>query len=149
MNAKHLRPTSTARRIGRAITIPVVLMGALSVSAPAFAGKPSGGGSTSGSSLSVVVKTGPDSVPNYSETITFNVQSSVYKKYVDLYCYQNGTYVYSSSAGFFPEYPWAPDFTLSSAYWTSGAADCKATLYTTNSRGRQTTLATLSFTAQA
>lgn len=38
--AKHLRRTPTAVRVGRAITIPVVLAGALSVSAPAFAGKP-------------------------------------------------------------------------------------------------------------
>ncbi|HUR14201.1 MAG TPA: hypothetical protein VM097_06875, partial [Mycobacteriales bacterium] len=143
MKAKHLRTTPTRRRVSRAVTIPVVTLAALSLAAPAMAARPSGG-SSSGSSLSVVVKTGPDQTPNFGETITFDVTSPVYKKWVDLYCYQGGATVYSQTAGFYPEYPWAPDYGLSSAYWTSGAADCKATLYTTNSKGRQTVLATLS-----
>ena len=149
--AKHLRRTPTALRVGRAITVPVVLAGAMALTAPAFAGKPAPSGTSggSGSSLSVVVKSGPDSTPNFGETITFNVTSTVYKKWVDLTCTQNGTFVYSATAGFYPEYPWAPDYTLSSAYWTSGAADCSAKLYTTNSKGRQSTLATLAFTVQA
>lgn len=148
MNAKHLRPTATSRKISRAVTVPVVLVAALAIGTPAFAGKPSSGGS-SGSSLSVVVKSGTDSTPNYGETITFNVTSSVEKKWVELKCYQNGTFVYSASAGFFADYPWPPDYTLSSAYWTSGAADCNARLYTANSKGRQSTLATMSFTVAA
>jgi hypothetical protein len=148
MNAKHLRPTPRANRVTRALDEPVAALAALSMTAPAFAGKPDRG-TSGGSSLSVVVKDGPDQTPNYGETITFAVTSSVDKKWVDLYCYQGGAYVYSQTAGFFPDYPWAPDYQLASAYWTSGAADCKATLYTTNSRGRQSVLATLSFTAQA
>jgi hypothetical protein len=54
--AKHLRRTPTAIRVGRAITVPVVLAGALAVSAPAFAGKPTpggGSGTTGGASCSV------------------------------------------------------------------------------------------------
>jgi hypothetical protein len=48
MSPKHLRPTSTSRRVGRAVTIPAVLaLTVAGISAPAFAGKP-GGGSTSG-----------------------------------------------------------------------------------------------------
>ncbi|HUR50890.1 MAG TPA: hypothetical protein VMZ11_02085 [Mycobacteriales bacterium] len=150
MKAKHLRPTAPATRLARALVGPTAALVALSVSAPAFAGKPGGGGTTtSGSSLSVVVEDGPDQTPNFGETITFKVTSPVEKKWVDLYCYQGGAYVYSQTAGFFPDYPWAPDYRLSSGYWTSGAADCKATLYTTNAKGRQSTLATLSFTVQA
>jgi hypothetical protein len=150
MKAKHLRTTPTARKVSRAVTVPTAIAIAVAgIATPAFAGKPSGATSGSGSSLSVVVKSGPDQTPNFGETITFNVTSSVYKKWVELYCYQNGAFVYSSTAGFFPEYPWAADYTLSSAYWTGGAADCNARLYTTNSKGRQSTLATLSFTAQA
>jgi hypothetical protein len=148
MKARHLRPTPRALRVGRALTVPVVALAALSATAPAMAAKPTGS-SSSGSSLSVVVKSGPDQVPNFGDTITFNVTSTVYKKWVDLTCYQNGAFVYSSTAGFYPEYPWSSDFVLSSTYWTGGAADCSARLYTTNSRGRQSTLATLSFTAQA
>ena len=149
MKARHLRPIPRAVRLGRALTVPVVALAALSAAAPAMAAKPAGGSSSSGSSLSVVVETGPDQTPNFGETITFNVTSTVYKKWVDLFCYQNGTFVYSSTSGFFPEYPWAPDYTLSSAYWTGGAASCNARLYTQNNNGKQTTLATLTFPVSA
>ena len=148
MTPRHVRPTPRANRVTRALVVPVVAITALSVTAPAFAGKPDRS-STSGSSLSVVVKDGADQVPNYYETITFNVTSTVDKKWVDLYCYQGGEFVYSQTAGFFPGYPWAPDYQLASAYWTGGAADCEATLYTTNAKGRQSVLATLRFTAAA
>lgn len=148
MHAKHLRPTPTGRKISRAVTVPTVLALAVAgIAAPAFAGKPVGGGGTSGgSSLSVRVLDGPDATPNFGETITFNVTSSTEKKWVDLACYQGGTFVYSSTAGFYADYPWAPNYTLRSASWTSGGADCSAKLYTTNSKGRQSTLATMSFT---
>jgi hypothetical protein len=52
MKAKHLRTTSTRRRVSRAVTLPVVALAALSVTAPAMAGKPSGGGSSSPASCS-------------------------------------------------------------------------------------------------
>jgi hypothetical protein len=150
--AKHLRRPSTHQRVSRALVVPVAALAAVAATVPAFAAKGAGSGATSGStgsSLSVVVETGPDQVPNYGETITFNVTSPVDKKWVDLLCSQNGKQVYSQTAGFFPDYPWAPDYTLSSAYWTGGAAQCNARLYTTNSRGKQSTLATLAFTVQA
>lgn len=102
--------------------------------------------STAGNSLTLVVKSGPDLIPNWSETVTFNVTSTVYKKWVDLYCYQNGVYVYSQTAGFFAEYPWAQNYTLASAYWTAGGANCTATLYTATTKGHRTNLATLNFT---
>jgi hypothetical protein len=149
MKARHLRPTSRAVRVGRALTVPVVALAALSAAAPAMAARPSGGSSSSGSSLSVVVETGPDQTPNFGETITFKVTSTVYKKWVDVTCYQNGTFVYSATAGFFPEYPWAPDYTLSSAYWTGGAASCDARLYTQSNNGKQSTLAKLTFAVDA
>ena len=153
MKARHARPTPTARKVGRAVTIPLVLATALAgAAAPALAAKGSGGAGSSGgsgSSLSVVVETGPDQTPNYGETITFKVTSPVYKKWVDLSCYQGSTYVYGQTAGFYPEYPWAPDYTLSSSYWTSGGASCNARLYTTSNNGKQSTLATLTFTVYA
>jgi hypothetical protein len=149
MKARHLRPTPRAVRLGRALTVPVVALAALSATAPAMAGKPSAGSGGGGSSLSVVVETGADQTPNYGETITFKVTSTVYKKWVDLRCNQGGTFVYSATAGFYPEYPWAPDYTLSSAYWTGGAASCDARLYTQSSNGKQSTLATLSYTVAA
>ena len=88
MKARHLRPTPRAVRVGRALTVPVVALAALSAAAPAMAARPSGGSSSSGSSLSVVVETGPDQTPNFGETITFKVTSTVYKKWVDVTCYR-------------------------------------------------------------
>jgi hypothetical protein len=149
MTAKHLRRTGAPRALARALTVPVVLGVALAgIAAPAFAGKPDRG-TSSGSSLSVVVKDGPDALPNFGETITFAVTSSVERKWVDLTCYQGGQWVYTQSAGFFPDYPWAPDYRLASVYWTAGAASCDARLYTQTSNGKQSTLARLTFTVSA
>ena len=55
----------------------------------------------------------------------------------------------TSTAGFFAAYPWAPNFTLASGGWTSGAGDCTATLYMVTSNGRSKNLATLSFHVDA
>ena len=43
----------------------------------------------------------------------------------------------------------APNFTLASGGWTSGAGDCTATLYMVTSNGRSKNLATLSFHVDA
>jgi hypothetical protein len=65
---------------------------------------------------------------------------------VRLNCFQNGVWVYTSTVGYFPSYPWWQYFTLSSAQWTSGAADCTATLYyLSGARNKETDLATLGF----
>lgn len=112
--------------------------------------KPSGGGSTS--TFELVVLTGGDSVPNWGDTVTFNISTTATSSpYVDLLCSQGGTVVYSATAGFFASYPWpwTQDMTLSSQMWTGGDADCTATLYMFNSRGKKSTLATLPFTAFA
>jgi hypothetical protein len=147
MRPKHLRTPSATRKAARAVTVPLVLAAVVAgAAAPAFAGKYDRAGA---SSLAVVVKDGPDALPNHGETITFAVTSPVEKKWVDLYCYQGGEYVYSQTAGFFPDYPWAPDYGLSSAYWTSGSADCSATLYTLSAKGRRSVLSTLSFAVAA
>jgi hypothetical protein len=49
MKAKHLRPTPRASRVTRALVVPVAVATALGVTAPAFAGKPARGASTSAS----------------------------------------------------------------------------------------------------
>ena len=90
-------------------------------------GKPGG---KSSSSLTLVVLAPPDA--NYGEQVTFEVSTTATDKpLVRLECSQGGTLVYSASAGFYDGYPWpwAQNFTLSSSYWTGGAADCTATLY--------------------
>ncbi|HET9287995.1 MAG TPA: hypothetical protein VFO26_10580 [Gaiella sp.] len=79
--------------------------------------------------------------------MTFTVSTTATDRpYVSLNCYQNGVWVYSDSAGFFPDYPWSQNFTLATlSTWTSGTGDCTATLYTTKDGRRSTTLATLGF----
>jgi hypothetical protein len=107
-------------------------------------GKPGGGGS---SSVSLVLLDSTDGLPHYGQQVTFAVSTTATDRpYVSLNCYQNGVWVYSDSAGFFPDYPWSQIFVLSTlSTWTSGAGDCTATLYLTKDGSRSTTLATLSF----
>jgi len=109
------------------------------------AGKAGGGGD--GGSLAVVMVSDQNgnAAPNWNDQITFDVSTTATDRpWVRLDCYQSGTWVSTSSAGFFPEYPWAPTFTLASGAWTSDAADCTARLYMVTSNGRSRTLANLS-----
>jgi hypothetical protein len=117
-----------------------------------FAAK--GGGhdtTTTGSGGSLTVKMVADAngngSPNVGDTISFNVSTTATDKpWVKLNCTQAGSWVYTSSAGFFAAYAWAPNFTLSSTMWPSGAADCTATLYKVGSNGKISNLATRAFT---
>ena len=107
----------------------------------------SGGGTTTiGGSLSVVMvnDTNGNGVPNWGETITFNVSTTATQPYVQVDCYQGTNWIYTKSVGFFDSYPWPKEYYLSNASWTGGGAACKATLY--NADGvSTTTLATLNF----
>jgi hypothetical protein len=133
--------------------IALLTLGALLLLAPAaYAAK--GGGAVSGgsSSLSVVMVNDANSngSPNWNDTITFNVSTTATDKpWVQLNCYQSGSWVYTQNAGFFATYAWPPNYTLSSGGWTSGAGDCTATLYMVTSNGRQRNLATLNFHVDA
>ena len=129
----------------------IVLLGLVLVLAPAaLAGKggngnrPSGGGGTS--SLRLVALDPDDGGANYGEQVTFELSTTASQPQVSALCYQNGTLVYSASAGFWDGYPWpwARNFTLQSNSWTGGAADCTATLEYWDGR-RFRSLASLSF----
>jgi hypothetical protein len=114
-------------------------------------GKPSGGGGST-SSLQLVVLSGSDSVPNWSEDVTFNVSTTATTEpHLDLTCSQGGTLVYSATTGFYASYPWpwTQTMTLSSQMWTGGAAACSASLYMFNSKGGKTVLASLAFPVSA
>ena len=124
---------------------------ALALVPVALAGKPGAGGTT-GSSLvtAMVVDQNGNGAPNWNDQITFNVATTATTKpWVKLNCYQSGVWVSTSTAGFFAAYAWAPNFTLSSGGWTSGAGDCTATLYMVTSNGRTKNLASLSFHVDA
>ena len=97
------------------------------------------GGSTSGTGTLAVVMVddaNSDGAPNYADTITFAVTSSLSSPYVDVTCTQGGTLVYSASAGFYASFPWpgARNMPLYSPSWSGGAADCVAVISNTTAR---------------
>jgi len=100
-----------------------------------------GGGSTGGSStLKLVMYTdvNGDGAPNYGDTVTFDVSTTVTTgPIVALACYQNGQKVYAGQGAFYDgdPWPWARYMTLKSTYWTGGAASCTATLQYQTNRG--------------
>ncbi len=109
------------------------------------------GGTTSTSSLSLVLLNSTDGLPHYGQSVTFTVSTTATTQpSVSLYCYQNGVLVVAGAAGFYPGYPWpgAQIFTLSGGSWTGGAANCTATLYYFNGKSN-ITLKTLNFQVYA
>jgi hypothetical protein len=155
---------TTAARIAYAAALLVL---ALTLVPAALAGKGSAGGTTGGGghkggggttgggggSLSLVMVTdnNGDGLPNWGDTVTFNVSTTATAQpHVDLTCTQNGVLVYSATSGFYPGYPWpwTQDMTLSSQMWSGGAASCTSRLYYI-SGSSTVTLSTLSFPAGA
>jgi hypothetical protein len=120
--------------------------------APGFAAKaakPSGG---STSTLQLVVINSSDGLPHWNGQVTFKVSTTATDRpYVQLDCSQNGVLVYSDSAGYYPDYswPWDQTMTLASNSWTGGAADCVAKMFYFASGGKTRTLTTLSFPVYA
>jgi hypothetical protein len=137
------------RRIARtaqigALVLALVLVPA-AVAARGGGGKPGGtSGSSSVSQPVMVTDTGTPGL-SYGDTVTFTVSTSASVPSVELDCYQNGAIVYQGTTGYYATYMWSNNYTLKSFVWKSGAADCTATLYSTNKNGSRTTLATLSF----
>jgi hypothetical protein len=82
---------------------------------------------------------------SHGDTVTFNVSTSASWPSVQLDCNQNGTPVYVQTTGYYPTYMWSNNYTLNNWKWTSGAADCTATLYMTKDGTRVTNLGTLTF----
>jgi hypothetical protein len=115
-------------------------------------GKPPKGGSGT-ISLAMVTDQNSDGLPNYGDTITFNISTTATTiPSVSVNCHQGTTLVLSTSAGYFPSYPWpdSKNVPLTTGAWPGGAADCIATLYYTSPDGtRQYNLATLSFHVNA
>jgi hypothetical protein len=133
-------------------TTVLACIAALVLTATAYAGN---GGGPNKSSLGLVMvssaTSSSSSGPRYGDKITFAVSTTATDRpFVRLACSQNGAVVYGASAGFFADYlsPWEQNFTLSSDYWTGGAADCTATLYYYDGK-RFRDLASLSFPVSA
>ncbi len=99
-----------------------------------------GGGGTSALTLKMVTDQNGNGLPDWNDTITFDVSTTATTQpYVEVTCSQNGAVVYSAWAGFYSSYPWPGSqlMPLYSPSWTGGAADCTAVL--------DPNLATLSF----
>jgi hypothetical protein len=138
------------KKIG--VTASLVAMFALGASALGVAGN-GGGPNKSSSSLSLVIlgssafsaaSTSTDA--HWGDRVTFDLSTSASRPFVAVNCYQGGARVYSNSAGFY-EGSMSKTFTLSSSFWTGGAAECTATLYQFMSNGKENILATTSFSA--
>jgi hypothetical protein len=138
----------------RPILVVAIAALVLAVAPTAFAGKGGNGRGKSGtSSLRLVMVTDVDGngVPNWGDTVTFDVSTTATTQpNLELVCSQNGTVVYGATTGFYDGYPWPWTrlMTLGSTAWSGGAANCSARLYAF-SGSRMITLTTLSFTAGA
>lgn len=128
------------------IVVALALAVSLAGVHPALAAAGGGGGGGAGSSVTLALLDSADGLAHTGQQVTFTVSTSATTRpFVSLNCYQDGVWVYTASAGFFPDYPWSQAFTLSSSAWMSGAADCTARLYSTKDGTRTRTLATASF----
>jgi hypothetical protein len=140
--------------IAEAALIAMLVVGLMA--GTAFAGKPAAGtgghgkpGSGGTGTLAVVIASDSngDGAANWGDSVTYTVSTTAtLYPYVSTSCYQGTTQVLGGSAGFFASYPWpsAQVIPLTSMLWTSGAADCTATLYS-NDGGNRTNLKTISF----
>lgn len=111
---------------------------------------PSGGGDGAGFSLVMVEDLDANGRPNYSDTVTFAVSTTATDKpHVNVRCVQDGALVYDGWAGFYPSAWFGRNFTLSSATWLGGGADCTARLIGWGKNGRERVLAEQPFRVDA
>jgi hypothetical protein len=87
--------------------------------------------------------------PSFGGQITFDVNTSESHPSVNVRCFQDGSWVYDGWQSFWPGYVPEPIFTLSSLYWTSGAASCTARLLYFDRQGRERTLTSMDFHVSA
>ena len=138
---------SPSARVALTLLVAALVFASVPAALAGRGGKPGGGGGSTSSSgsFSLVLLNSSDGLPHWGQNVTFTVSTSVSQPFVGLQCFKSGTLVYSASAGFFPDYPWSQIYPLASGTWSSGAADCTATLYAYSSTGKKSTLGTMSF----
>jgi hypothetical protein len=109
-----------------------------------------GGGSTSGSSLSLVLMDGATE-PRLGGRITFAVTTTATDSpFVGVRCWQGTNWVYDAYVGLFDGAMFNPWLTLGSTNWVAGVeASCTARLFYYDNRGRQKVLATTDFLVAA
>lgn len=81
--------------------------------------------------LRMIADNNHNGLPNWGDTVAFDVASSVASSTLQLGCYQNGSNVMSVQNQYDNISPSSSNryLTLSSASWAGGPADCRATLF--------------------
>ena len=138
--------SSLHRGVGVAAALAALI---LAVTPTALAGKPSGGGSGTSGTISLVLLDSTDGLAHFGNHVTFQVSTTATTMpWVELKCYVSGTLVYDMSNGIFPT-SLNQIFTLGpTPLWSSGAADCTAYLQnitSTTKKGGTTVLASMNF----
>lgn len=100
-------------------------------------------------SLTLMNDSHPGEPPAFGDIISFEVQTDVAQPYVQLLAYQDGILVGEAWEGYWPGALGDRKFVLSSAHWTSGAAECTATLYENIQHGKSSPLASIHFPVSA
>jgi hypothetical protein len=155
-----------ARPDVRQLPLIVALALALVLVPAAFAAKGAGGGggggggghkpggssgTVYGGSFRGLVLVDPtsDGQPHFNHTITFTISSSAPYPSVRVQCYQGGVEVYQKTNGYSASWLWGQNYGLAGPGWTSGGANCTATLFDANVDGsNQHVEATMSFYAE-
>jgi hypothetical protein len=138
----------------RAATLLSLTALCLALVPTALAGKGGGAtpkGGTSSLTLAMVDDANGNGLPNWGDTVTFNVSTTATSQpQVATACVQNGTQVYYHEGGFYPGDPWAPGDQMYVLGWSSGgAADCTATLFYMNRKMQQVNLTSIGFHVDA
>jgi hypothetical protein len=132
------------------IGLVVGAVAALVFAATAFAGKPT-------SSLKLIVLPSGSAQPaaltaepSYGGEITFEVKTTeTDHPSVNVRCFQDGAWVYDGWESYWKGAAGDGIFTLSSGYWTGGAADCTARLVYYDKSGRLREVTSTDFHATA
>jgi hypothetical protein len=122
------------RRVAHAAQISALVLALVLVPAALAAkgGKPGAGGGATGSTIGLaplVQDSNGDGMPNHADVVTFNVSTATTEPFVNVRCYRNGVLMLNTWQGYFDgALNTSRDFALSSGVWSSGAADCTASL---------------------
>lgn len=103
-------------------------------------GKGNSAPSSYGITLQMVSADDNNDGPNFGDSVRFNVSPIDNTPLITVLCYQGASLVYAAGG-----YPADFTFVLASGAWTSGEAECTATVKTTVDGGKSNTLGTLSF----
>jgi hypothetical protein len=144
-------PHEAPRRKGlKTFAIVTALMAIMILPAMAAKGGNGGkghstGGSTSGDTIALKLLNG-DTQPLFGHQVSFNITATFSQPYVNLNCYQGGTWVSGEWGGFYEGSAYDQIFTLGpSNSWSGGDADCTADLVEWTARGALVVKASTSF----